>query len=282
MTIRRLTNIQFSPGTSIDGNRLDRAMQDVVDRYNAIQPGDMSKRHTQHQVVLGWSPACFNGQPKLPFLPMYNSPITVVTGTASPDEGQQNPWRAKGTYNPNIDPTTNINTDYQWLWTTSLGFTKPVILDGVSVFMLWDSSYTNNFMYGAHPPPGKVTGQAVDDLFLEVSVDNPFLQENRSQNSIEYHKTRWKVDAEQFTANVIPGGFNDMYPIHPAGPPKGIAVNSLGLNIPLPQAARVRFSMGIPEYRVGYESSWQGPGRTPWDGCVYSVVLTFLDSLESA
>lgn len=282
MSNRRITDSQFSAGTTIDGNRLDRAMQDVLDTYNKVKPGNMSKRHTQHQVVMGWSPSVGFTQPSLPFCPIYNDTPSIVTGTAIPDLGVQNPWRTKGSYNSNLDPTNDTVFDEQWLWTTAMTFDRPVILDGVALFLLNDTQYTNDLTYRNPPPPGKTNGDAVDDLFLELTVDNPFLLENRSQNNIEFHKTRWKVDAEKFSSMALPVGFTDMLPNHPTGGPVGLALNALGLNIPLPQASRIRFSMGIPEYRAGYTSSWALSGTRPWDNFVYSVVLTFLDATEEA
>lgn len=282
MSSRRITTQQFSPMTTIDGNRLDRAMQDVLDVYNKVRPGDMPKRHTQHQIVMGWSPSCGFAQPSLPFCPIYNDTPSIVAGTAVPDLGVQNPWRTKGSYNPNLDPANDTVIDEQWLWTTAMIFNRPVILDGVAVFLLHDTQYTNDLTYRNPPPPNKVNGASVDDLFLELSVDNPFLLENRSQNNLEYHKTRWKVDTEQFVPMALPGVFTDMLPHHPTGGPVGLALNDLGLNIPLPQDGRIRFSMGIPEYRAGYASSWQLLGHTPWDNFVYSVVITLLDATEAA
>lgn len=279
---RRLTQNQFSPGTSIDGNRLDRAMQDTIEHFNKLPPGSIAKRHTQHQLVMGWTPSITADQPAVPFTPMYNSDLTVVATTAVPDEGVQNPWRTKGSGNPNIDPTTATAFDQQWLWTTAQQFTKPVILSGVSLFMLNDTSYLNDFLFGVAPPPGKSTGASVDDLFLEVSVDNPFLPENRTQSAVEFHKSRFRVDSCKFS-ELTGAAFTDMQPAHPiTTSPTGIAINHLDLNIPLPQNCRVRFSVGIPEYRAGYDSGWQTSPQNPWNGCVWSAVLTYLDPQEAA
>ena len=282
MSSRRITDVQFSAGTTADGSRIDRAMQEAIDRFNAVPPGDMGKRHTQHQLVMGWQPAVNTLQNNpLPYCPIYNSALTLATGTAAPDEGYQNPWRVKGAANPNIDPTNATIVDEQWLWTTAMVFSQPVILDGVSLFFLHDTSYLNNFVFGNPPPTGKVNGEPVDDIFMEVSVDCPFLLENRTQNAVEFSKTRWRVDAEQFCSQALPVGFVDMQPNHPTGGPVGIAVNALELNIPLPAGARVRFSIVIPQYRTTMKSSWQSGLRMPWGGHNTAATLTFLDSVQA-
>ena len=41
---RTLTKEQFSTGTTIDGDRIDNALDDVVERGNDIPYGDLRKR----------------------------------------------------------------------------------------------------------------------------------------------------------------------------------------------------------------------------------------------
>jgi hypothetical protein len=257
-------------------------MQAVIDRYNNVPVGDTAKRFTQHQIVMGWQPSVSQDvawqNPCFPFLPIYNDAATTVTGTALPDTGFQNEWRVKGSFNPNIDPTDATIVDNQWVWSTAMTHEKPVILDGVSLFMLHDSCYLNDFQYGNPPPHGKQNNEIVDDLFLEVTIDDPFMKENRTLNAVEYHKSRWKVDCEFFQVHAVPG-FTDLSPGHPGGEPVGVALNALGLNIPLAAQARVRFSIAVPQYRAAYSTSWT---TKPWTGCNISAVVTILDPVLEA
>lgn len=53
---RVVTDEQFSDGTTIDGNRLDRAVQDVQDRINNVPYGDLKSRWVPITYVCGWQP----------------------------------------------------------------------------------------------------------------------------------------------------------------------------------------------------------------------------------
>lgn len=56
---RIVTEEQFSDDTTIDGDRLDKAYQDLTDRVNNIPKGDIRTRFTQQQYVFGYSPHGF-------------------------------------------------------------------------------------------------------------------------------------------------------------------------------------------------------------------------------
>ena len=55
MSIRKITKQQFSKGTTVDGDRLDKALQDTTSYLNAIPSGSSAVRYTQTQVVTGWT-----------------------------------------------------------------------------------------------------------------------------------------------------------------------------------------------------------------------------------
>ena len=59
MSTRRLTDEQFADGTSIDGDRIDRALEDVVRHVNDIPPRDIERRFVQTQFVSGQIPMDF-------------------------------------------------------------------------------------------------------------------------------------------------------------------------------------------------------------------------------
>lgn len=58
---RIVTEEQFSDQTTIDGDRLDSAYEDLVDRINDVPKGDIRTRFVPQQYVFGYSP---NGFPK--------------------------------------------------------------------------------------------------------------------------------------------------------------------------------------------------------------------------
>jgi len=53
---REVTDEHFSDGTTIDGNRIDKALGDVVDNFNDISYGYLRKRWVPVTYVAGWSP----------------------------------------------------------------------------------------------------------------------------------------------------------------------------------------------------------------------------------
>jgi hypothetical protein len=292
-TLRRLTKEQFSALTTIDGNRIDRAVDDAMRRANGLLPDDLRRKMVQQQIVLGWQP-CPNAaaQHVMPWLDAYNGATALygIQGTV-PDWAPQNPYRIKGSYNAAINES-NGAADLRTLlvWTTALWFERPVIFDGLSLHMLVDAvaPYTNNLVYGAAPPTGKTAGAPLSDLFIEVSVDNPWQAEDAKQSAVEYKRYGFQVSAVPFSNQIAPpAGWVDMAPAHPsANVPEGIAVDDQGLNIPIPGKSRVRFSVAIPEYNSGVarQSGWSRDGiggytKDPWQTFNLSSVITVLESL---
>lgn len=55
-SLREITDEQFTEGTTIDGTRIDSALEDVVNRVNNIRKGDIATRFVQKQFVFGYQP----------------------------------------------------------------------------------------------------------------------------------------------------------------------------------------------------------------------------------
>ena len=53
---RLMTDEQFSDGTTIDGNRVDKAMEDTVERFNNLELRDMANRFFPCHYVSGFTP----------------------------------------------------------------------------------------------------------------------------------------------------------------------------------------------------------------------------------
>ena len=278
---RILTTEQFMEGTTIDGDRIDRAMSDLVDAYNHVPAGNVARRHFATQFVAGFQPAtrAYTAEQanSFPFLKSYNSPSQVFPGgTVPPGAVILNPYRVKGSYNPGIDPTTTGSGD-QLIWTQMYAFTDPVILQGISVWMVGDSAYLNNFIYGAGTP-GHTAGLYVDDILLEVSIASASAPEDTIKGSLAYHKLGFKSISEASSPNGAPTiTHGDMSPAHPAGLVKAqIAIADLNLNVPLPRDARLRFSILIPEYSAGV-GAWRQAAKA-WMGQQISSTITVLET----
>jgi len=170
---RVITKEQFSEGTTIDGDRIDNAMSDVVERVNNVPYGDLRKRWVPITYVAGWTPQ----SPKTleasgpdttksaageiiathhwPWLPVKNTSAGVVTGTLGADPANDgnlitNPFRLKGASVPGIFPygiadgTTSTYTPAsasigaQYAWTRSWFLEKPSILSRIDLILELD------------------------------------------------------------------------------------------------------------------------------------------------
>ena len=169
---RVITDEQFSEGTTIDGNRIDRAVQDVQDRVNSVPYGDLQSRWTPTTYVCGWMPQNtraikFNsskqdhGDPSdisgsdgnvyalhhWPWMRMKNDTSQVPpgeTGASTTDNVSfRNPYRVKGALAPGIYPKgfadiTNVQFGEQYCWTRSWFLSQPTILDAIDLVMIVD------------------------------------------------------------------------------------------------------------------------------------------------
>ena len=138
---REITKEQFAAQTAIDGNRLDKAMGDVVDRFNEIPKGDVKSRFIQSQFVMGWQPAVANdniANYQWPWMHHWNH------GTAEAPFDQfttiANEFRGKGYAAPGIDldsGSADLRNAY-YIFEASWGFSRPAIIESIDVFMLID------------------------------------------------------------------------------------------------------------------------------------------------
>ena len=288
-SIRRITDEQFSDGTTIDGSRLESALLALEKWGDSIPDGDFANRWMQSQLIMKYLPMTEGADSTLaastfvgnvrhaPFLPIYN------------DRDSENPMRLKGTRLPWNLPyreyTAAFDNDYndQCAWTTSLHTgSKPVIIDAFGAFLQTDTTeYVNNFRYpvSGFIPGNEIPGGPVRDIQLIIGADNPFVSERQGLNSVLFHRSLFKSDAvRQSRAN--PAAFTDMNPSlsSVAGmsilPADCLSIESKGLAIPVPPFTRLRFSIVLP---IGYEP-WND---TPWRSSIPTVTITILEGLSN-
>lgn len=289
----KVTRQQFSVGTTIDGNRLDKAAGDVVARYNAIEPSDMRRRFTQSQIVIGWEPSqqtvC-----SLPFMPSYNDNSAYWYGGTTPVDGVQNTWRAKGFISDRflfpVDPVTGSPEKDMLLAVSSFYVRNPCILQGVSLGQFIEAYRVQYHTFNYETREGETwTSTPADDLSLTVMVDNPYAPEDMRQSSIVYHRIKFGADAHAFT-QIVPGlGYPEMSPEYEEGFPEAVWIDDQRLNIPIPRDSRIRLIIGIP---LGDPSNNVLPGpddfhnpwiygyTTPWTAQSWSSTVTLLEPLE--
>jgi len=289
-SIRRITGQQFSDGTTIDGDRLEKALQDLEDYINDVPDGDLKTRWLQSQAVLRYLPFTAEADTNLatstgiagnsnfaPYLPVYNGQVAGSKIT--------NAYRFKGNKLPWQDAFGTANS-LQVAWTASFAVgDEPMVIDAIDLNMaVYGSEYVNTFEYDSAQPPNKTPNAPVDDIHLQVSMDNPFIPSLQILNSVLYHKYNFSALHAQMTA---PGlAFSLGTDINPtvasvSGPAGGTSlfIQEENLNIPVPPGSRVRFSLLIPhDYNGG--ASYAPWGLTPWRTFVPTMTLTFLERLE--
>tara|TARA_R110002020_G_scaffold37128_1_gene112207 strand:+ start:136 stop:921 length:786 start_codon:yes stop_codon:yes gene_type:complete len=234
MSIRTLTDEQFSDGTTVDGDRLAKALTDTEKRFDQIPDGDLLERHMQTQMVLGWAGpigADITKNIQYPWLPTNN--VWTMPGSTIMD-------RFKGLRRGD-DAGTGVN----------LVMTVPVQLGSPAVIQAIDTLFLTRIDYHNWNPADFINDRNSCPHIM-VYVDNPFLPEDVAKNSVVLHQipiTANAIDVTGESANTGVAATADMYPPYNdngvAGKLRGVHIKADNLNIPLPANARVRFCMSF-------------------------------------
>ena len=312
MSLRKITDQQFSQGTTADGSRMEAALQSLEDHINEIEGWSIETRWIPQTVHFGYLTNTqmldvdFMGAnpwgsltPQAPWLPICNN------GYAESNE-VENQFRLKGTrlpFQPEVPQYSNYGTDYwiskpcnQLAWSVSYAFSRPTIFDSIFVsFMVDDEDFVGTFQYdSATAPPTRTAGDWVKDIQIIASLDNPYSPEDQQTHNMIYHKTEFSAEAwlqqpstrtptSDFTPNLKGGiSFNTAH---------SFMFNETDMKIPIPPGSRLRFSIVLPfftkndvtgsadmvkPWMVG--SYYRGPAKS----FVPSVSLTFLEPMLNA
>jgi hypothetical protein len=108
---RILTDEQFATSTTVDGSRIDRAMEDTIARFNDLEPADLKTRFIPVEYVMGWMPEDTANAALFDFtitddgsgylVPLGNCPTSTTTPVAPPGSGM--------TLDISVDGSGNIN-----------------------------------------------------------------------------------------------------------------------------------------------------------------------------
>lgn len=285
-TIRTITDEQFSEGTSIDGARIDAALQDLRARFNRLHQGDIGTRFVQNQYSFGWQPQIYDaseviwpspgpqGATRLdhifPWMPVRNS----KNGTAGMAANEKNFWvqpppdhlplnevRFKGIAVPNLEEGNkrfDSDIEAQYAWTTSFQASFPRILNTIFVILRVDQAslggagrwYQNDF-----DSDSGLTLAEAGDWSVQVAVDAPYGRPyDTSKRTVVFNANLLYRFPLTITPDLSATGhpafgddFNTNIPL-PGGALEGLCLWRTGLNIPLFEGAKVRVSVILPRW----------------------------------
>ena len=267
MSIRKIVKQQFSEGTTVDGDRLDQALQDTQEYINSVPPGDLGVRYTQTQIVAGWTP--LQG--------VANTPAD----RQSADGDIAHPYRVNGTTTNQIAWAAPGNPT-KWVWTTTLYIENPVVLDALDMMF---NTYPN-----AAATPGMISptldffDPASSDwldggLQVTVSVADPQATEEPIRNSLVLQLKDLYMGAEHLGQDltVYAAPIDNILPTTPDFPPSltDCWLQRRGIQLHIPSNSRVSFVVVLDGLSV----------TTPLNAQSYqrgnpNLVITLLEPIE--
>jgi len=258
MSNRYITKQQFSDGTTIDGNRIESALQDLEALSDLAPYGAIKTRFTQSQLVFGWAPILDGAAPQEhPFMEFTNSTTDRL-----------NTFRLKGI------------TSGGPIWETAVQFDHPVILHAVDYVLAQDDGTPSGVQAYAFPgmvSPPNYEPPNVTDVNVQVLVDAEYIAIDRTQADIELHKHSFNTDAWNITSVPLAGApATTMLPVYPGGNLSGWAITLNDLNIPIRSFAHVRIALKIP---ASGAAVW---GSHPWRNFSPTLTATFLEPNRNA
>lgn len=261
MSLRYITKEQFSNGTTIDGNRLEEALQQLEQLSDNVPVSAIKTRFTQTQLVFGWSPVLDSGAGRAdPFLPIQNTPASGLA---------VNTFRYKGTQ-------TNVAANDLLAWEVSTQFDHPVLIHALDYALLQDDAASAPYQLptggsGTYEPPN------VQEVEVHVYVDSEYAPSDRTQSDMEIHKHDFSTDAWRFTSAAISSTpATIMEPPYPGGNATGWVISLKDLNIPIRALGRIRLVLIIPG-ATGKPATWSAQ---PWRTFSPTLTATFLEPLR--
>jgi len=294
MSNRKITKEQFTDGTTIDGTRIEKALDDVATRFNNVEKGDLEKRFVQTQYVMGCMPVVRDEDGKLDrnarqvVLQWLNTTNDLRNGTMgmlvdNEDRTYTNRYRVKG-----------FGTEDGVMWSTPLIFKEPVIVKDIHVFFITDfhdfgtDSYAIFNEKEAWNQDTSTPYNPLKQTDILLHVDSPYQSEQRAYNLKElcrhdFEEQAYTINRYQQYPDFAGKGrveFNDMLPLFPRTtnnssanqtPINGSAFNLSDINTPIPRDSRVRLSIK--------PSGALGSTPPPWSTQYYSVVITIYEEI---
>lgn len=221
---RKLTDEQFSIATTVDGDRIERALEETSDKYNNL-PLNSIPSMTSKQLFWSFTPAMgVNIQPNLMGFPAgtfyryWTHPVlqTMHDGLMNPDEyvdtgnfPVQNNITYTGVGKNHLLNTSDINNvDYVYRWENTYYTKKPLIIKELSFMGMWDDGY--EYFDSPSRPPDIATidpdNKYFRNEFSETDISNQFQVFIVVDNNLNLDDTTsrttetrvWRTGAENF------------------------------------------------------------------------------------
>lgn len=264
MSSNRLLPYQFAPGLDASPTRIEQSLLKIAELYDDVPPEFVQRRWSPSHMLWGFSPPSV--QPAgTPYLDYYNA----GTNTEQPVSGSQitNPYRCKSCYVEGLGAPPDEG--YLLTWEVTVLASHPMIISSLVVMAGLingaTSTYTNPWLYGADPPPGKGIGTPTEDFSLQVCISDGWDLENRKKLRQESLIYQTPSKAFKFSPAGIPAALfsaDTTLPPMPleggSGEPtkwNGFAVMADALVL-VPVGARMIFQWTIPWYGTANRSTW--------------------------
>lgn len=274
MSIRELTRLQAANGSALVGADLDEVAHDTALVLNDLQPKHLARNSTRKVWCIGHSPSIATVAPyKLPWMKNFNGPPSACT--LETPAAFVNPWRFKGDWNDDIDPTTGADGN---LWSMEIGVAveRPHRLRRFVVSALTDADYVNSFRYNNPGPPVHGIDQSVYDMTVLVQADDVYAAGKRNLSLVPAVRRAFKLDGHMLARYAPMGGTDTGLPPYPTGSAQGLMFDTANhdgtdpLDIPIPAKTKLRFIVQVPEYAV---AAWSGWGAEPWRHCLWGITI---------
>lgn len=286
MSNRIITSEQFAGGGTIDGSRIQNALDDVEQFINNVPLSAIKQKYSLNHMVFTYLGA--DGPPVIG-----DMPGKIGYTRINPFFAHEGYPRVKGLKRSSLTqpyPTDYENSADPYVFTASTYFPTPVILDSVC---LWINGIGVDGGGGPGQNHGLPMRSAGGDSFQRVRVlidtDDSVAAEDRSLNSKEFVLQDFQ---ERFFAGTYRQSSSDMLPQSSRrndvwGSESGYAANSWtanplslylvkrGVDLPLYQGSRVRFRL------VFYQSTTLANAlreRTPEN---VTFTITYKEALQS-
>jgi hypothetical protein len=245
---RRITEEQFANSTTIDGTRLQKALDETEEYINNIPIEAVKQRYSLNYMVftsLGadWAGAAgkFTGD-------------VIGNSRMQPflKESTAAGYRVKGTSRRSYDHP-NMPGAVPYIWTISTVFPQPVILDNVTLFINGDGARSGSaptLVGNKHSfDMWDSTGECYQRVRVIIDTDDAVSAEDRSLNSKEFvledfQETFWSGNHNSTGSNMMPASPEGTAVISSWGTDNlshSLYLNKHNINIPIHQFARVRF-----------------------------------------